>query len=108
MAMTKEERNAKRRQAYAAKKAEKLEAVKATAEDPMVKTPWDQMSDEDQQFFLMRVDNEKKNIWRTTAGDPEAILKFCAENKRDERRSAIRRARQDAIAWAIKQKPCPF
>ncbi len=123
MAMTAEERNAKRRAAYAAKKNAESDKSNKKIQSAVVKMKnrqlvetnevpakkaWKDWDKGDQDQFLARVENEKKNIWRECQADPDKILEFCAKNKADEKRSAIRQARRAAVAWAVKQKPLPF
>jgi hypothetical protein len=56
--------------------------------------------------FNARIRNEKANIWRICNAQPERIIAFCNENIRDEKNAAVRFARRDALAWAVRtQQP---
>ena len=83
---------------------EKLPKKEAQQEPPKAR----QWSDEENKQFAMRIQNEKRNIWRVCKQDPQEIIKFCEANVMDEKNPAIRFARRDALAWAKAQQPMPY
>ena len=84
---------------------DKLPARKPVQSEPPKMRQW---TDEENKQFAMRIQNEKRNIWRICKQDPQEIIKFCEENVRDERNAAIRFARRDAMQWAKAQQPMPY
>lgn len=65
-------------------------------------------TEEERSVFQSRIDNEKKNITRICNADAATVLRFCEENKVDEKNAAVRFARQAARTWAIDQMPPLF
>jgi hypothetical protein len=52
--------------------------------------------------FKARIANEKSNVWKQCNAQPQAIIDYITANKADERNAAVRFARRDALAWALR------
>ena len=84
---------------------EAVDKLPARKEEPPKARQW---TAEENKQFAMRIQNEKRNIWRVCKQDPLEIIRFCEENVADERNPAVRFARRDALKWAKAQQPMPY
>ena len=111
--ISKKEKKSKKKELKRAKKKLKELAAVATMGDNVVEIKkeapvYAPFTDDEKKQFAIRIQNEKRNIWKMNLQDPEKIIQFCGNNVADEKNAAIRFARRDALKWAKAQQPMPY